>query len=310
MRAGRLAQTMGEIDQSFKRLFLLRVDALLQWLLGDVRDVQPLLPDLATERQLVPDTLYRAIYEGEPCLVNVEIQSEADPEMPRRLYLYAARASGQYKLPVISIVIYVFNRGTVAPSPYEMRIGSWLSGQWHFHSIELYRLPPAQILNAGLVGILPLVPLTQNASLEDAEEAMQRLTLEEPADEAKSLGALLAILLGHVRNNKALALELYRRFFMANLDNFVRDNPVLHDVWVEMTEKGKAEGRIEGKAEGKTEGKREAIQQVLEGRFGPLSEDMLAALQAADLPLLNHIAAYAGTDTLEQVRMRLGLPTS
>ncbi|HEY7350808.1 MAG TPA: hypothetical protein VH599_21035 [Ktedonobacterales bacterium] len=114
--------------------------------------------------------------------------------------------------------------------------------------------------------------------------------------------ALLQWLLGDVRNDKPLALDLYRRFFMANLDNFVRDNPVLHDVWVEMTEKGKVEGRAEGK--------RETILQVLEGRFGPLSEEMLAALQAADLPRLDHIASYAGTDTLEQVRMRLGLSAS
>lgn len=85
---------------------------------------------------------------------------------------------------------------------------------------------------------------------------------------------------------------------MANLDNFVRDNPVLHDVWVEMTEKGEIKGM------------RSAIQRVLEGRFGPLSEEILAALQAADLPRLEHIAAYAGTDTLEQVHLRLGLPAS
>ncbi len=289
---------MGEIDQSFKRLFLLRVDALLQWLLGDVQDVQPLLPDLATERQLIPDTLYRVIYEGVLCLVNIEVQSGPDPEMPRRLYLYAARASGLYNLPVISIVIYVFDRGTVTPSPYEMRVGRWVSGHWNFHSVELYRLPPEQLLKAGLPGVLPLVPLTQNARLEDAEEAMRRLTREEPEDEAKSLGALLAIFLGHMRNDKALALDLYRRFFMANLDNFVRDNPVLHDVWVEMTEKGEVKGKCE------------AIQRVLTARFGPLSEDVLAALQAADIPRLDHIADYAAIDTLEQVRMRLGLPTS
>jgi predicted transposase YdaD len=268
--------------------------------------VQPLLPDLATERQLVPDTLYQVLYQGVLCLVNVEIQSEPDPEMPRRLYLYAARATGQYKLPVISIVICVFNRGAVAPSPYEMRVGSWVSGQWNFHSIELYRLPPERLLDAGLPGILPLVPLTQNARLEDAEEALRRLTQEEPEDEAKSLGALLAIFLGHARSDKKLALDLYWRFFMANLDNFVRDNPVLHDVWVEVAEKGKAEG----KAEGEIKGARDTIRRVLEARFGSLSEEMLEALQAAELPRLEHIAEHAALDTLEQVRMRLGLPAS
>jgi hypothetical protein len=49
---------------------------------------------------------------------------------------------------------------------------------------------------------------------------------------------------------------------------------------------------------------------VLEARFGPLGEDVLAALHAADLPRLEHIADYAAIDTLEQVRLRLGLSTS
>ncbi len=35
---------MGEVDQSFKRLFLMRVDALLEWLLGDIQDVAPCQP--------------------------------------------------------------------------------------------------------------------------------------------------------------------------------------------------------------------------------------------------------------------------
>jgi hypothetical protein len=65
-----------------------------------------------------------------------------------------------------------------------------------------------------------------------------------------------------------------------------------------------------GKAEGKAEGMRIAIQRMLEGRFGPLSDDLLAALQAANLSRLGDIAKYAGIDTLEQVRERLGLPAS
>ncbi len=166
---------MGEVDQSFKRLFLMRVDSLLEWLLGDIKDVAPLPTDLATERQLLPDTLYRATFEGVPCIVNVEVQSEPDEEMPRRLYLYAARASHQYNLPVISIVIWVFNRGPVSSSPYQMRVGSRLSGEWHFDSFKLYEQSPQTLLTAGLPGILPLVPLTRGATEADAEAAMQQL---------------------------------------------------------------------------------------------------------------------------------------
>jgi hypothetical protein len=290
---------MGEVDQSFKRLFLLRVDALLAWLLGDVTNVAPVPTDLATERQLLPDTLYRAIFEGILCLINVEIQSEPDDEMPYRLYLYAARATHEYRLPVISVVIWVFDRGAVPTPPYRIQIGSWFAGSWNYHSVKLYELDPQTLLAAGLPGILPLVPLTRGATDADAEAAMQRLVQEAPAEEAQSLGALLSIFYSQIREDKALGQALFRRFFMANIDNFVETNPILRDVWEKVNARGQAAGL--------TQGVQLAIRGTLEGRFGPLSQDMLDAIAARDAAQLTELARYAGTETLEQLRARLGL---
>ncbi len=290
---------MGEVDQSFKRLFLMRVDSLLEWLLGDIKDVAPLPTDLATERQLLPDTLYRATFEGVPCIVNVEVQSEPDEEMPRRLYLYAARASHQYNLPVISIVIWVFNRGPVSSSPYQMRVGSRLSGEWHFDSFKLYEQSPQTLLTAGLPGILPLVPLTRGATEADAEAAMQQLKQETSSEEAMSLGALLAILLAHAREDKPMARQLFERFFMADVDTFIETNPILHDVWEKMIARGEAQGEVKGM--------RALLRQVIEGRFGSLSQEVVDAINALDATQLSEIAPYAGTDSLDQLRARLGL---
>lgn len=290
---------MGEVDQSFKRLFLMRVDSLLEWLLGDIKDVAPLPTDLATERQLLPDTLYRATFEGVPCIVNVEVQSEPDEEMPRRLYLYAARASHQYNLPVISIVIWVFNRGPVSSSPYQMRVGSRLSGEWHFDSFKLYEQSPQTLLTAGLPGILPLVPLTRGATEADAEAAMQQLKQETSSEEAMSLGALLAILLAHAREDKPMARQLFERFFMADVDTFIETNPILHDLWEKMIARGEAQGEVKGM--------RALLRQVIEGRFGSLSQEVVDAINALDATQLSEIAPYAGTDSLYQLRARLGL---
>ncbi len=212
---------------------------------------------------MLPDTLYRAAFEGVPCIVNVEVQSEPDEEMPRRLYLYAARASHQYNLPVISIVIWVFNRGPVSLSPYQMRVGSRLSGEWHFDSIKLYEQSPQALLTAGLPGILPLAPLTKGATDADAEAAMRQLKQETPPEEAMSLGALLGILLSHVRDDKSLARQLFERFFMADVDTFIETNPLLHDVWEKMV------------AKGRTEGMHTLLRQVIEGRFGSLSQEIV-----------------------------------
>ena len=49
------------------------------------------------------------------------------------------------------------------------------------------------------------------------------------------------------------------------------------------------------------------IQKGLEGRFGPLSEDIVAALQQAEPDTLEVLNERVGVGTLEQVRARLGL---
>jgi hypothetical protein len=58
---------------------------------------------------------------------------------------------------------------------------------------------------------------------------------------------------------------------------------------------------------GQEEGRRQMVRAALEGRFGTLSEDLLAALNAADEATLRDVVAHIGTDSLEQARARLGL---
>ena len=52
---------------------------------------------------------------------------------------------------------------------------------------------------------------------------------------------------------------------------------------------------------------REMAQLALEGRFGTLDEEMLAALRAADEAMLKALVAHITSDTPEQIRARLGL---
>ncbi len=59
--------------------------------------------------------------------------------------------------------------------------------------------------------------------------------------------------------------------------------------------------------EARVDGEREMAQIALEGRFKTVSEDVLTALKSADEATLRAIVANISTDTLEQIRARLGL---
>lgn len=63
----------------------------------------------------------------------------------------------------------------------------------------------------------------------------------------------------------------------------------------------------QGVAQGEQRATREAARIAIEGRFGSLSEDLLAAIQQADAAPLLDLLAHISTETLEQVRARLGL---
>jgi predicted transposase YdaD len=74
-----------------------------------------------------------------------------------------------------------------------------------------------------------------------------------------------------------------------------------------LLQRGRAEGREEGREEGQREMAGRMAQLALEGRFGTLSEDLLAAVRMADEAVLREIVAHIGTDSLQQVRQRLGM---
>jgi hypothetical protein len=52
---------------------------------------------------------------------------------------------------------------------------------------------------------------------------------------------------------------------------------------------------------------RDAVVTLIEGRFGPLSDDLRAVLKQRNLDQLREVAHHAGTDTLDELRTRLGV---
>jgi predicted transposase YdaD len=283
---------MGATDQTFKRLFHDFAQAVIQLAFGRASDVEPIPSEVAIERQLLPDSFFRATVRGIRCVVNIEAQFEPDDDMPRRCYEYAARAYLAYRLPVLSLVIYIYPHGAITPGPFQMYVGELACGQWNVYNVELYKLAPNQLLDANLPGLLPLVPLTKGATLENAEEAMRRAAAVEPLETAKLVGNLLGILLGEATGDKAQANTLFWRYFMSLYERMLEELPSVR----------------EAREEGELLGIREVALNTLANRFQAVPADVESALETADKARLLDVATHAGTDTLEQVRVRLALP--
>ncbi len=287
---------MGAMDQGFKAWLDMCKDEVLPWVMGAPVGFLGAFPkELALAPQLLPDSFYRVRVRKQECLVNIEVQTTIDRTMGRRMYEYGSRASIDSGLDVFSVVLWLFKdqHGRRPPkSPYKMTIDGRLRAIWEFDNIELYRLTPDAIMMAGAVGLLPLLPFTNGANPSLIETAMRRVKEEAPAEQVRPLVGLLGLFTSRFYGTD-LTLDLFRRLFMST--EILQEFPLFRDMMAEAEARGEARGE------------RKLVRQVLERRFGALSEEMQQAINATDPNTLPDLALAAGTESLEQLRARLGL---
>ena len=197
--------------------------------------------ELQVAPSITSDTLYRITWQEEQVILHVEFQVNRDPEMGQRLWHYNALTHIHTKLPVYSVVIYLVEHKSLVQSPYVI----WLpNGQptqrLDFDTINLWEVAPEDIERPGLVGLLPLLPLTKDGK--------NRETVLRMIDKLKKEGTKDLLVVGYVCSCLVFTAKdelqwLKGKFFE------MRDK--LKDTWVyqEISNEGKQEGLEEGRKE-------------------------------------------------------------
>lgn len=116
------------------------------------------------------------------------------------------------------------------------------------------------------------------------ERAAEIVKQRAQAAEVSELAGLLAVFAGR-RFEDAAVLAMMRRLFMSTE---IIEKSSVYQAW-------------------RARALREAVALVLGGRFGELPSDLTQAIAAADSEHLRDMLAHAGTDTLDELRARLGL---
>ncbi|MGH2517054.1 MAG: hypothetical protein ACRDHP_15500 [Ktedonobacterales bacterium] len=292
---------MGDMDQGIKRLIQTHPQDVLHLAFQDAEFLDTLPVDVATEPQLVLDTLLRVRMNGEICAVDIEAEAQARDGIAKRLADYGTRARTVTGLKVFSVVLWLESGGVPPPSPYVEGVGALQSLTWSFTGIELYREDADVLLTGDVVGLLPLVPFCRGGKrIETIEHAAQRIKTQAPASDIGELEALLAVF-GARTFGDAPMQALIRRLFMST--EILETSP-LYQLWVR---KATEEGMAQGMAQGKIEGLREGTIAALRGRFGELSQDVIEACVSASAETLTRLLGEVSTLTLEHVRAELGL---
>jgi hypothetical protein len=149
----------GHLDDAMKKLIGLSPQDFLQWVEPEA-ELESILSEQLKATHIYADALIRARMDGEPVLVDVEVQSTNDDRMGERLLEYSILASREHDyLSVYSCVIYLRDDGEVPISPFIRRLPNGKEViVFHYKVIELAKLTAEELIATGLVGLLPLLP--------------------------------------------------------------------------------------------------------------------------------------------------------
>lgn len=157
------------------------------------------------------------------------------------------------------------------------------------------------LLDGGLPGLLPLIPFTSGgADLSIIERTAELVQKRASANEAEILESLLFVFAARAFDASVL-LAMMRRLHMST--EIIEKSAF----YQEALAKGMEQGMEQGIEQGKAAGLRDAILVILRARFGEPTSDLTQTLGSAHSAALEDVLRHALDETLDQVRVRLGL---
>ncbi len=270
-------------------------DSMLKALLGD--EASEIIPNLLPGAELlgVPsdeernieinrstlkaDLVFRIRYKREPAILNLELQTEADADMERRLLQYHAGLHAKHKVPILSVVIYPFQCNVRRP-PYEEKCGDEIFLTFHPKVVCLWELDAQPIVRDHILSLYVLLPTMKGAEANLLSQALkemaQRYTRQQLDNRVIWFGWIMRRSTTMSDEDKQIVEEELRMQY--HYDELIDTNPlVLERV---------ARGEARGEARGKIEGLREAIIKILGKRFPALQAQVrqtIASIQDAKM---------------------------
>src|SRR5579885_3232546 len=242
-------------DDTMKRLISAHPQHFVSWLLKDARFVQ-LLPQELKNKTREADVIFQVLLNDAEMLLHLELQSRDDTSMALRLLEYNVLAVRQYQRPVLSCVLYLRKGPAVAESPLEWQLPN---GQtvltFTFLVVKVWEVAAEEIMQTGLVGLLPLLPLTRDGARHDVIEAMIEEIIAAKQFNLLTWGEIFAgLVLKEVHDQEWLK------------GRFAMHKDILEESWVyqEIIREGLAKGMQQGIEQGMQQGIEQGMQQGIE----------------------------------------------
>lgn len=247
------------------------------WLLGQPIALTKMEPSELYVDPIRADAMI--FLESEDILLQVEFQTDPDPEMAFRMADYRLRGYRRYPQKQMRQVV-VYLRQSQSPRVYETEF-SLPKLNHRFQVIRLWEQPPENFLSSP--GLLPFAILGKtNQKVEILRAVAQRVDEIKDRPTQANLSAASGILAGLLLD-QAIIHQVLRRDIM-------RESVIYQEIEAEAEARGEMKGKIKGKIEGKIEEGLTLILRQLNRRFGSISPEIQSQVQQLSLEMLEGLS--------------------
>lgn len=232
-------------------------------------DVEQIRPTMRVDR------VYRIRYRDRPHILHLEFESNQSDleEMASRLHVYHAILHQDYKLPVISMLIYPFRVAKMLSSPWEEKSGDEVLVTFKFVILPLFLLEADEYVREHVECMYPFLP-----TMHGANEVLIGQVIDELEqlyrDDQVTLTRLFIWMQVFLERTDTVSLEARKAVYkkLSAYNHLWAENPTIKQMLDERDAKARAEGWIEGEIEGEVKGERKAIITIIQARFPALIE--------------------------------------
>lgn len=276
-------------DHTLKWMAEQEAQGFFEWVMEMLGREGFVLKEETVQKELAPAPRYIDLVwsiqtpKGTEARLHVELQLKPEDEMDRRMLEYDMRLYERDHRPILGVVIFLQRTQNIPTPPFVIELDGEELFRFRYFVIRLWKVAQELILKRPYPILWPLAGLMADTTPDSIASVGQQI-----ATSKKIKRALKEELVGYLGLLAGIQLE------NAEVRAALRRHPMVNELWQQssVAQALKEEGRIE------------MTQIVLEDRFGPLSDDVLAALKSAsEAALKSAITAKS----LEQVRARLGL---
>ena len=231
--------------------------------------------------------------------VHLEVQGSAQAEFAERMFVYHYRLFDRYRQPVASLALLADTTASWRPSQFGYQ-ALGCSIELNFPTAKLldYAAQQDQLYqNPNPFALVTLAHLLTQATRQDmnarfaAKWKLVQLLYQRGWDKQQVID-LFSVLDWMMRLPEQLKRSLWHNIEVLEEQEKMRYVTSVEQIGIEKgllqgmqqgMQRGLMQGRQEGRMTGRAEGEAYALRRLLQKRFGPLSEDVLARLQAASI---------------------------